>query len=350
MSHPYEQLPDHQFWRRAVAMLPPAAVDPIAEVPFRISATDKVATAGSCFAQNLAPALRARGLNYYVAESAPAGLTPDEAWRRNYGRFSCRFGNIYTARQLLQTMRRAYGRLAPDVDAWTTSEGRFVDPFRPTAEPDGFATLDALHADRASHLESVRRMMETLDVLIFTMGLTECWQTRGEGAVVPLAPGVAGGTFDPNEFVFCNPRAGEIAADLLAFADELAAINARAKVILTVSPQPLTATYRPIHALVANAVTKAALRAAVDEVCTQRPGIAYFPAYEIVTMPGNAMRFFADNQRTVTPLGVAHVMRLFFKHFAMETTAAPTQQIDAAAEAQRLATAACEEDALDPGR
>jgi hypothetical protein len=195
-------------------------------------------------------------------------------------------------------------------------------------------------------------MMETLDVFIFTLGQTECWQTKATGAVVPLAPGVAGGTFDESEFSFCNLRTGELAADFLAFAEELAAINPKARIILTVSPQPLVATYEQMQALVANVATKSVLRAAVEEIRDARPDIAYFPAYEIVTLAGNAVRFYADNQRNVIPLGVAHVMRLFFKHFAPSAAEATgtSARIDASREAQQLAIAACEEEALDPGR
>ena len=49
-SNPYSDLPDHRFWRKAVAGLPPFAIDPIVDLPFRIAPTDKVATGGSCFA------------------------------------------------------------------------------------------------------------------------------------------------------------------------------------------------------------------------------------------------------------------------------------------------------------
>ena len=50
-DNPYSSLPDHRFWRKAVASLPPFALDPIIATPFKISPRDKVATAGSCFAQ-----------------------------------------------------------------------------------------------------------------------------------------------------------------------------------------------------------------------------------------------------------------------------------------------------------
>jgi hypothetical protein len=50
MKNPYLGKPDHQFWRRSVSDKGPEQVDPVVRVPFGISRTDQVATAGSCFA------------------------------------------------------------------------------------------------------------------------------------------------------------------------------------------------------------------------------------------------------------------------------------------------------------
>jgi hypothetical protein len=347
---PYQQSPDHQFWRSGVAALPPFAIDPIVSVPFTIAKVDRVATAGSCFAQRIAGALQSNGLNYFVAEGPPASLSSEEARRRNYGIFSCRYANIYTARQLVQLALRAYGRFDTELDHWRLANGHFADPFRPAIEPEGYATLEELRADRSAHLAAVRRMLETLDVFVFTFGLTECWRTKKEGAVLPVAPGVAGGDWDAQIYEFWNMTATEVAADFFVFLDLLKSVNEKAKIILSVSPVSLAATYEPRHALVANAYTKAALRVAADEICRTRPEIAYFPGYEIVTAPCNAARFYEDDQRHVTPPGLTHVMRLFLKHFAPEvaqSSAAGVTGIDIAREAKQMSDVLCEEDILD---
>ena len=65
---PYGDLPDTSFWRRAVATRPAREVDPIVQVKFGISPTDKVATAGSCFAQHIARYLSRSSFGYFVAE------------------------------------------------------------------------------------------------------------------------------------------------------------------------------------------------------------------------------------------------------------------------------------------
>jgi hypothetical protein len=100
--NPYRSLPDHRFWRKAIANVPSFAIDPLIDAPFRIAPQDKVATAGSCFAQNIARALQTSGFCYFVPESGPADLSDQERAARNYGVYSARYGNIYTTRQLLQ--------------------------------------------------------------------------------------------------------------------------------------------------------------------------------------------------------------------------------------------------------
>jgi GSCFA family len=108
-------------------------------------------------------------------------------------------------------------------------------------------------------------------------------------------------------------RASEIVADFLAFVDRLGGINPQAKIIVTVSPVQLIATYEDRHVLVSNCYSKAALRLAAEEIVAARPDITYFPSYEMVM--ANAHRNFAEDQRSVTPSGIQSVMRVFFAHY-----------------------------------
>jgi hypothetical protein len=89
-------------------------------------------------AQRVAQALRAAGFRYYVTEEAPPGTAPAEAAARGFGTYSARYGNLYYTRQLVQLFDRAYGTFQPELTAWRRADGRFVDPFRPTIEPEGF--------------------------------------------------------------------------------------------------------------------------------------------------------------------------------------------------------------------
>lgn len=313
MSHPYVGIPGYRFWSRAVAMPAAGHVDPMT-IALKIGATEKISTMGSCFAQHLAKNISKVGFNYFIAETPPLGMGFSDCLDNNYGIFSARYGNVYTAKQAVQLFDRAFGNFQPQEDIWRRGNV-FVDPFRPQIAKGGFATEDSLRKDRAGHLYCVRRVFGESDWLILTLGLTEAWRSRRDEAVFPVAPGVAGGEFSTEAHEFVNFRAGEVLEDLRGLINRIRSINPSIKFIITVSPVPLVATYEDRHVLVSTFASKAALRVAADEVISEFNDVFYFPSYEIIKSPASGGRYFEDDLRQVTELGVSHVMRIFGHHF-----------------------------------
>ena len=312
MKHPYEQAAHYRRWRTGVADIPAAEVDPVVSLPFIISRSDRIVTAGSCFAQHMAPCLRECGYLFLETETAHPMLSPSLVSAYGYGVYSARYGNIYTARQLRQLLERAYGRFQPADHIWE-QEGRFFDPFRPSIQPGGYPSRAEYEADRRQHFAAVRRALEELDYFLFTLGLTECWVSRQDGAAYPICPGTVAGRFDPEQHVFINQTAEDVIADMTAFVHELRSINPEAKIILSVSPVPLAATAEDRHVLVATSYSKAVLRVAA-EALSKLPNVFYFPAYEIITGVFTRGMYFASDLRSIREEGVRHVMDLFFRH------------------------------------
>lgn len=333
---PYSHLPDYCFWQRSVSAIAPQALDPVVTVPFTIATTDKIATAGSCFAQHIARYLRNTGFHFLITEPAHPIASADDALLYNYGTFTARYGNVYTARQLVQLFQRAYGLFSPAETVWQGDNGEFIDPFRPQIQPNGFSSLAEFNADRAKHLRAVRTAFETLDVFVFTLGLTEGWESKDDGAVFPLCPGVAGGVYDENKYQLHNFDVSEVVQDVLTFIELLTQLNTHAKIILTVSPVPLIATaLSDRHVLSATTYSKSVLRVACETICRQSAVAAYFPSYEIITGHYTRGGYFAEDCRSVTEAGVAHVMRVFLKHFAgMELDVSAT--VDAVSQEKQL--------------
>jgi hypothetical protein len=350
-DNPYSSLPDHRFWRKAVTSLPPFAIDPIVSVPFKIARHDRVATGGSCFAQEIAHRLQKSGYTYFLAEQPPQDLSAQEALRRNYSMYSCRYGNIYTTAQLRQLIERAYGDFKPSLDVWRRpADGRYVDPFRPRIEPDGYATADDMRADRDSHLAAVRGMIESADVFVFTLGHTETWRHKPDGSILQIAPGVDGGEWDPDLYEFYNMTVTEVVRDFLAALDRMRAVNPRLRVVVSVSPVNIIATYEDRHVVVSNSAVKAILRAAADEISRARPMIGYLPSYDLVTVAPNAGRFYRDDTRRINPHGIDRTMKMFFDHFtdrAREDEAVRALKFDVAAEAEDNARVVCDEEAIE---
>ena len=316
-DHPYRALPPKAFWRKSVAGLAAAEVDPVGEFKLRILPETKVATAGSCFAQHIARHLKKSGFHYYVAEEGHPVMPEALREKHNYGTFSARYGNIYTARQLNQLFDRAYGSLIPQEQPWIDADGTVRDPFRPAVQPGNFMSETEMLLDRQQHLSAVRRMFETLDVFVFTLGLTEGWKSRADGAVFPLCPGVDGGSFNAAKYVFENQTLKSVMKDMTAFFEKLKAVNPTASCILTVSPVPLMATAAPrAHVLCATTYSKSVLRVAAQMLCEAHDFVHYFPSYEVITGAYNRGSYYADDLRNVTEEGVSHVMRLFLRHAA----------------------------------
>jgi len=314
MSHPYRQLSKKQFWSSAMLAPAPGHVDPVlGEFP-QISKTDRIATMGSCFAQHISANLSQGGYNYYVTETSPVGINSEDSKKQNYGVFSARYGNVYTVKQALQLLQRSFGEKEFESNIWNF-RNCLVDAFRPNIQPEGFKSETALIKDRIHHLKCVKDLFMNSDWFIFTLGLTEAWRSKSDHSIFPLAPGVHGGSFDPALHEFVNFTTRDVIEDLSAFVKQIQSVNKKVQIILSVSPVALMATYEKKHVLTSNTYSKAVLRVAAEEVSSSFKKVHYFPSFEIITSPANQCRYIDDDLRSIKPVGVSHVMRIFRKHF-----------------------------------
>lgn len=331
MSSPYASLPPTSFWRSGIAGAAEGEFPGLFRPRFEITRETRIATAGSCFAQHVGRHLRGLGYNVMDAEPAPPGLDAETAQRFGFGLYSARHGNIYTVRQLLQLQQEAFGRFTPGDAIWRR-DGRFFDALRPTVEPDGLGSEDAVRRFRDAHLGRVRQVLRTAEVLVFTMGLVEAWVHAPTGTVYPTAPGVAADSDRPEDIVLHRFEYDEILADLRAFRRGMQKFNPGLRILLTVSPVPLTATATDDHVLVASTEAKATLRAVAGRFRRETPEVDYFPSYEIVAGHPTRGRFYAQNLREVTRDGVATVMRHFTAALGAEAppAEAPVQPVHAA--------------------
>jgi hypothetical protein len=334
-SCPYKTRPSTSYWKNSLVDPDMNEVDPLLKPKFRIGKGMRIATAGSCFAQHLSKHIKALGYKYYVPEAAPLIIRSEVAQRYNYGVFSCRYGNIYTSKQLVQTFDRAYGLI--EYNSYWQDGNRFYDPLRPFINPNGFSSLNELVDDREYHLSKVKEMFENLNIFIFTLGLTESWVETETGVVHPVCPGCGVGQFNSNKYHFHNESVFDVIDNLQNFNRKLRQVNPKAKIMLTVSPVPLIATMEASHVLTANIYSKSTLRVAAQELEKEHTHVAYFPSYEIITGSFNRGSYFCNDLRTVTAAGIQHVMNVFSKHYTndaspqdlvCEETRADEQDID----------------------
>lgn len=309
---PYSALPATAYWRTGVAEPGPWGLAGLWRSRWPLPADARFSTYGSCFAQHISRALVARQMAWIDAEPAPARMPDAVAKAFNYGIFSSRTANIYTARQLLMLTEMASGDMNPALPEIWTDKGRAFDSLRPTIEPNGFRSIEEAQLSRLSMVRAFRRSITNADVFIFTLGLTEGWENAETGQAYAICPGTVAGEFDARVHRFRNYGFVEIRSDLESAFALMRAINPDLRILLTVSPVPLTATASGQHVLVATTRSKSVLRAVAGEIVEADPNSDYFPSYEIITGAPTRAMFFEPNMRSVAPQGVEFVMRHFF--------------------------------------
>jgi hypothetical protein len=228
-----------------------------AEPPLREK--DQVLTFGSCFAAHLRRVLVDTG---FAAEAIQlkAGLNTTFALR-DFVTWCC------TGRQLSGSYH--YER---------NSEGQIAD-WLPSFEHDLY-----------------RRHIASAAVLVFVVGLAEVWEDALTGGV--FWQGVPSAIFDERRHRHRVSTVAENVANLEALVAAVREVNPSAQIVLALSPVPLHATHRPFSCVTADAVSKAVLRLALDEVVGRGlPGVWYWPSFEMVRSIGMHAHgaFFGDD-------------------------------------------------------
>ncbi len=208
----------------------------------------------------------------------------------------------------------------PETRWWISPRsGRVQDPYRRVIVYDD---MEAAEADFARHRVHSRRALERAEVLVLTLGLTEIWQDRRDGAVVclPAGPYVAEGG-DMSAYRFRVSRYGENLDNLEKIHALLARHNPACRIVVTVSPVNLWATFRTdADVISASCNSKATLRAAADEFVSRHANVRYFPAFEMAWLyrPLMGKSFFAGGRENfhVDKETVKFIMSRFFDYFA----------------------------------
>jgi hypothetical protein len=268
-----------------------------------------------------------------------------------YNVFSCRYGNIYSTRQLRQLFDEALGVREPILRFAETGLQNVIDLMRPNMTEIGFSSPEEAKLDRLYHLSRVREMVEQMQVFIFTLGLTETWIEQAADVVYGSHPGVFAESIDAGFATAVNLGYDEVVDDLNYVLDLIARHNQNSpvRVILTVSPVGLAATHQDAHVLMATSYSKSVLRAAAGKLAATRDNVDYFPSFEIFSLSQSFGQFLAEDLRDVNPEGVAVAMRAFEAMFletssavaprAERPAAAPTDQGAAERECDEIANA-----------
>jgi hypothetical protein len=160
-----------------------------------------------------------------------------------------------------------------------------------------------------------KALFDEAELFVITLGLSEVWYDEPTGEVFWRA--VPKDKYDPSRHKFRVTSHAENLANLQEIHALIRRFRPDATVLLTVSPIPLTATFRPVTCLSANAVSKAILRAAADEflrgAVPNDPKLFYFPSYDIVMYGFNHQ--WQDDRRHVYSHVLDFNMKVFERYY-----------------------------------
>jgi hypothetical protein len=269
-----------------------------------------IASMGSCFAREIRKRLLEQGYTYITEETHnPAAVHASAAWERLYNTFSIR-----------QVFQYTFESFTPEIRWWQAPQsGQIQDPYRRIIL---YESLSAAERDFERHREHSRRALMAAEVLILTLGLTEIWEDEIDGSVIclPSGPYVKEGG-NMARYRFRVSRYAENLANLETIHGILARHNPACRLLVTVSPVHLWATFRKdADVISASCNSKSTLRAAADEFVAAHDNVFYFPAYEMATIYSMLLNqsYFAEGKENfhVNRRTVDFIMDHFFNFFS----------------------------------
>ena len=275
---------------------------PSAKPSFQMNKTDTVFTIGSCFARNVEAALMDVGLTV-TSQETDLGPVGDSLG------FTANFFNKYAIHSIYNDLKWALERDTDPGDAAIYpmhKDGMYAD--LQLGMPKLEFPIEDIRAFRNRYLDVMARAADA-DVIIITLGYVETWFDNELGVYLNTSP--------PQPMIRAQPDRFEFR--VLSYNDVLQALHdvhallvkhrtKPLKMLVTVSPVPLLATFRDMDVLVANAYSKSVQRAAIDEFIRDVEGVDYFPSYEFVILSDPNMAWSRKDYRHPNSDLVARIM------------------------------------------
>ena len=245
-----------------------------------ITPDTQITAFGSCFANNISQWLSKRNFRVLNKEGDP---------KRAYV-IACGEGmvNSFVIRQQFE---------------WAWENKTFNQPLWYGYKAEDFGYDPEVQAE-------TKRIFDATDLFVLTFGLSEVWYDQPTGNVFWRT--IPRDVYDPERHKFRVSTVEENRENLEAIYQLIRKHRPDAKVIFTLSPIPLIATFRDNACISSNSVSKAVLRVAIDETVRKHKDdgvLHYWPSYEIVTdvfkMP------YKPDRRHPSNITLDYIMTLF---------------------------------------
>lgn len=255
-----------------------------------ITHSDVITTFGSCFAVHIKNYLSKRG--YKIG-----GYEPERVRNSYVIHFGSGIVNTFAIRQQFE---------------WAYENKKFQESLWHNSETEIMEYSESIRKD-------TKDVFENTDVFILTLGLSEVWYSKETGDVFWRA--IPERAFDESKHGFRVSTVEENTANLKKVIDLIKQHRPAAKIIFSISPVPLLATFRDVSCITADSVSKSILRVAVDNIMRMEyKDVFYWPSYEIVKNYLDSA--YEEDNRHIKPEAVNTIMNLFSKYYLVPSAKA----------------------------
>lgn len=273
---------------------------PTVRAGFSFDTDSEIFATGSCFARNVEKSLHFIGANVV---SSPTDIPAPPKATQIFQLY-----NKYTVHSILNEFRWALGGKDVDHSALLVADkdGKYYD-LQVAASAEITGTKEEMTAFRQAYNQSFARA-KTAEVVIITLGLVECWYDTELEVYLNMAPPKPLTELYPGRFEFHLLDYNDILNALTEIHGLLCDNNPTPpKILVTVSPVGLAATFREDDVLVTNCYSKSVQRAAV-EAYVMTHDASYFPSYEYITLTDSKFAWGNKDFRHVRQEAVDRIM------------------------------------------
>ena len=252
---------------------------------FLIGPTDRFFCMGSCFARNVEEHLiynRIRVLSRQI-------VSPASEWG---GARINGFINKFTTLSMLNELDWLVTRPEINEDLFESTGEGWRDLQLSTGAPA--VSLERAIERRTYLIDDYFARIRTANVIVLTLGLNETWFDTRTQRYLNEAPTHSSVRRSPDRYqIAITDVAANIEALERVYA-RLTCLNPTIRVIITVSPVPMFATFSGRDVAVANTYSKSVLRAAAEAIAANNPLVDYFPTFDMVSLSPRNVAYGPD--------------------------------------------------------
>ncbi len=231
-----------------------------------------VFTIGSCFARHIEDALEPLGVQLPTKKfTVPHSEWPNPA--------NCLL-NEYNPGSISQ-------KIISTIEGTTSSTGtiyQYGDSYFDLLLCGGSGVDFERAIARRAEIADIYAQLPEAEIVIVTLGFVECWFDQETKSWLNRMPPLGRENEHTDRFVLKRLDADDAMALLTDAFERLTSLGK--KIILTVSPVPLSSTFTYSDCLIANEYSKSVLRVCAGALSDRLAGVDYFPSYEIARTAG----------------------------------------------------------------